>query len=61
MPTAEATKTKFQIKSRLGSVLFEYECASIKECVEEAVKARANLARANIAIRDHIRISVKAA
>mgnify|MGYP002781252561 CR=1 FL=1 len=42
------SKTKFQIKSVFGKVLFEHECVTFKECVEEAVKAGANLARANL-------------
>jgi uncharacterized protein YjbI with pentapeptide repeats len=42
------TKTKFQIKSIFGAVLFEHECISIKECVVKAVESDANLSGANL-------------
>ena len=43
-------KTKIQIKSILGNVLFEYECEdnTIKKTVEQAIKEKANLYSANL-------------
>jgi uncharacterized protein YjbI with pentapeptide repeats len=42
-------KTKFEIKHSVsGDVLFSFECESIKECVIEAVKQKANLTGANL-------------
>ena len=41
-------KTKIQIRHWGGSVLFEHECTSIKECVIEAVKKRADLRGADL-------------
>ena len=41
-------KTKFQIKSVLGYLLFEYECESLKEAVCEANLSGANLSGANL-------------
>lgn len=43
-------KTKIQIKSVLGNILYEYESEenSIKKTVEEAVKEKANLRGANL-------------
>ena len=41
----------FNIKHRFtGSILFSLECESLKICVEAAVKARADLARAYLAL-----------
>ena len=38
-----------EIKNRFtGSVLFSFECETIKECVIEAVRQEANLTRANL-------------
>ena len=41
--TTETTKTKFQIKTLAGEVLFEHECASIKECLEMAIEEKKSL------------------
>ena len=41
-------KTKFQIKSVFGNLLFEYECESLKEAVCEANLRGANLYGANL-------------
>ena len=41
-------KTKLQIKSIWGSLLFEYEGESLKEAVVAAAKSRANLSGANL-------------
>ena len=41
-------KTKIQIKSVLGNVLFEHEGNSVKDVLAEAVKANANLYGANL-------------
>ncbi len=41
-------KTKFEIKSYLGSVLFTYECETLKEAVVEAVESGANLSGADL-------------
>jgi len=44
---------KFEIKHRFdGRELFSLECASLKLCVEAAVKSRANLSIANLSIAD---------
>ena len=47
-------KTKIQIKSVLGKLLFEYECEnnSIKKTVEKAVKEKADLRSANLRSAD---------
>jgi len=42
-------KTKFEIKSRwTGSVLFEYECETLLDCLKEAFKKDANLQGADL-------------
>jgi uncharacterized protein YjbI with pentapeptide repeats len=41
-------KTKFQIKSVFGNLLFEYECESLKEAVCEANLRGVNLSGANL-------------
>ena len=41
-------KTKFQIKSVFGNLLFEYECESLKEAVCEANLRGANLSGADL-------------
>ena len=41
-------KTKFQIKSVFGNLLFEYECESLKEAVCEANLRGADLSGANL-------------
>jgi uncharacterized protein YjbI with pentapeptide repeats len=47
-------KTKIQIKSLWGSVLFEFkkEDNTIKDTLEEAVKSRADLSRADLSGAD---------
>ena len=50
-------KTKLQIKSIFGNLLFEYECETVKELVFQAVKSGAdlygaNLSRANLSRAD---------
>lgn len=44
----KTTKTKIQIHSVLGGLLFEHECSTIKECVEKANLRGANLGGANL-------------
>ena len=47
--TEATTKTLFQIKNRfLGTIIFERETATLKECVEEAVEEGVNLDGANL-------------
>ena len=41
-------KKKFQIKSILGSLFFEFECETIKEAVIEAVKRGVDLSGADL-------------
>jgi len=41
-------KTKIQIKSRVGSLLFEHECSTIAEAVIEAIAKKINLSYANL-------------
>ena len=36
------------LHEKTGRVLFRLECGSIADCVETAVKSRANLSRANL-------------
>ena len=45
-------KTKVQIKSIFGNLLFEFECETLKEAVVEAVNNRANLSGANLSGAD---------
>ena len=46
------TKTKIQIKSVFGVVLFEYKGESLKEAVVEAVKQKVNLSFADLSCAD---------
>lgn len=47
--TEQNTKqTKIQIKSFVGTVLFEHECETIKECVEKAILSGATLSGADL-------------
>ena len=41
-------KTKFQIKSIFGDILFEFECKTVIEAVIEAVNCKADLREANL-------------
>ena len=45
-------KTKFEIKSYLGSILFTFEGDSIKDAVVSAIKSGANLSRADLSRAD---------
>jgi uncharacterized protein YjbI with pentapeptide repeats len=48
----KSSKTKLQIKTLAGEVLFESEKTTIKEAVEEAVREDANLRGANLGDAD---------
>jgi len=45
-------KSKVQIKSTFGSLLFEFECETLEETVVEAVSNRANLYGADLRVAD---------
>ena len=45
-------KSKVQIKSTFGSLLFEFECETLEETVVEAVSNRANLRVADLRVAD---------
>ena len=45
-------KSKVQIKSTFGSLLFEFECETLEEAVVEAVSNRANLYGADLRVAD---------
>jgi len=45
-------KSKVQIKSTFGSLLFEFECETLEETVVEAVSNRADLRVADLRVAD---------